>query len=154
MFAYLMIEKNLEWYKKILQQTLGEHRELKINPKNCIGTVIALNGFRKYFCVYHAKHPETRPSSRRQREESEANGVGAFLGFDDPSAGVEEIELPDIELGGNLIHSIERLTPEEETLSSIVFEEHLLDGLSNWLDRLFDGTTQKYYIQYWPDHMK
>lgn len=59
MFAYLMIEKNLEWYKKILQQTLGEHRELNINPKNCIGTVIALNGFRKYFCVYHAKHPET-----------------------------------------------------------------------------------------------
>jgi len=39
-------------------QTLGELKELTINPKNCIGTVLALNGFRKYFCVYHAKHPE------------------------------------------------------------------------------------------------
>lgn len=47
-----------------------------------------------------------------------------------------------------------QLTPEEVTLSNIVFEEHLLDGLPNWLDRLFDGTTQKYHIQYWPEHMK
>jgi DnaJ family protein C protein 16 len=38
---------------------------LNINPKNCIGTVIALNGFRKYFCVYHAKHPESNPSGSR-----------------------------------------------------------------------------------------
>lgn len=64
MFAYLIIEKNLEWYRNILQQALGEQRELNINPKNCIGTVIALNGFRKYFCVYHAKHPEKTTSTR------------------------------------------------------------------------------------------
>lgn len=64
MFAYLLLEKNLDWYKKILQQTLGEHRDLNINPKNCIGTVIALNGFRKCFCVYHAKHPESSTNQR------------------------------------------------------------------------------------------
>jgi DnaJ family protein C protein 16 len=61
MFAFLLVEKNLEWYKKLLMQTLGEQKELHINPKNCIGTVLSLNGFRKYFCVYHAKHPEVRP---------------------------------------------------------------------------------------------
>lgn len=33
----------------------------------------------------------------------------------------------------------------------ILLEEHLLDGLSNWLDRLFEGTTHRYYINYWPD---
>ena len=59
MFAFLLVEKNLDWYKNVLLQTLGDDRELNINPKNCIGTVISLNGFRKYFCVYHAKHPET-----------------------------------------------------------------------------------------------
>lgn len=64
MFAYLLIEKNLDWYRKILQQTLGEQRELNINPKNCIGTVIALNGFRKCFSVYHAKHAETTKAQR------------------------------------------------------------------------------------------
>jgi hypothetical protein len=29
--------------------------------------------------------------------------------------------------------------------------EFALDGLSNWLDRLFEGTTQRYSINYWPD---
>lgn len=37
---------------------------------------------------------------------------------------------------------------------SILFEEHLLDGLSSWLDKLFEGTTKRYYIQYWPECMK
>lgn len=172
MFAYLMLEKNLDWYKKILQQTLGEHRELNINPKNCIGTVIALNGFRKCFCVYHAKHPESNTNQRvsergichysqpltnygskqllrRPREPVRNNATsaaGSFLGLEDSDSDNGDVE------AGNLIRR--DLTPEEETLSSIVFEEHLLDGLPNWLDRLFDGTTHRYHIQYWPDHMK
>lgn len=33
----------------------------------------------------------------------------------------------------------------------ILLEENLLDGLPNWLDRLFEGTTHRYYINYWPD---
>lgn len=38
-----------------------------------------------------------------------------------------------------------------ESEPSILLEENLLDGLSNWLDRLFEGTTHRYYINYWPD---
>lgn len=33
----------------------------------------------------------------------------------------------------------------------ILLEENLLDGLSNWLDRLFEGSTHRYFINYWPD---
>lgn len=33
----------------------------------------------------------------------------------------------------------------------ILLEENLLEGLSNWLDRLFEGTTHRYYINYWPE---
>lgn len=184
MFAYLLIEKNLDWYRKILQQTLGEQRELNINPKNCIGTVIALNGFRKYFCVYHAKHAESsratrvsplgphlpcqftncalvQQAARRKAAETESTaGSASFMGFEESDESDSEAT-PDLEAGtlirsrnSNVHSSPIVLTPEEETLSSIVFEEHLLDGLSAWLDRLFDGTTHKYHIQYWPEHMK
>ena len=48
----------LPWFKKILNLTLPEPRDININPKNCIGTVLSLNGHRRYFCMYHAKHPE------------------------------------------------------------------------------------------------
>jgi DnaJ homolog subfamily C member 16 len=59
MFGYINLEKGLEWYKRLLTLSLPEPRDLNINPKNCIGTVISLNGHRKYFCMYHAKHPES-----------------------------------------------------------------------------------------------
>lgn len=64
MFAFMMLEKNLDWYRKILEQALDKQKELNLNPKNCIGTVLSLNGFRKYFCVFHAKHTEARNSVR------------------------------------------------------------------------------------------
>lgn len=59
MFATLNLDKRgLAWYTEVLSQSLPEPRDLSINPKNCIGTVLSLNGLRKYFCMYHAKHPE------------------------------------------------------------------------------------------------
>ena len=33
----------------------------------------------------------------------------------------------------------------------MLFQGNLLDGLPNWLDRLFEGTTHRYCINYWPD---
>lgn len=35
--------------------------------------------------------------------------------------------------------------------NDIVYQDKLLEGLPNWLDRLFEGLTQRYYINYWPD---
>jgi DnaJ family protein C protein 16 len=67
------------------------------------------------------------------------------MGFDDEDSNESD---PDIE-AGILTHRKDSTIDDE-----IIFEEHLLDGLSNWLDRLFEGTTQRYHIQYWPEHMK
>lgn len=58
MFGHMSLEKGLGWYKKLLSLTLPEQKELNINARNCVGTVLSLNGHRKYFCMYHAKHPE------------------------------------------------------------------------------------------------
>lgn len=133
MWAYLLVEKNVEWYKRLLLQTLVDYQDLHINPKNCIGTVLALNGFRKYFCIYHAKHPETRSAAD-----------GEFLGL----GGGED----DAELGAGLL----RLHHHEDEggEGEVLFEEHLLDGLEEWLERLFAGGTQRYHISFWSEHMK
>ena len=68
----------LQWYKKILNLTLPEPREININPKNCIGTVLSLNGHRRYFCMYHAKHPE---GSRKKIYTANNGAVGKFFYF-------------------------------------------------------------------------
>ncbi|XP_071042785.1 dnaJ homolog subfamily C member 16 [Parasteatoda tepidariorum] len=142
MFAFLVVEKNLEWYRRLLLQTLGEPRELNINPKNCIGTVLSLNGHRKYFCVYHAKHAEQNHRGKGKKGDNSINGD--FMGFEDSNSSDENSDIEACKLDRH----------DFDLYGNIVFEEHLLDGLSNWLDRLFEGSTQRYYIQYWPDNMK
>lgn len=32
-----------------------------------------------------------------------------------------------------------------------IFEDQLLDGLQLWMDRLFEGSTYRYHINYWPE---
>lgn len=49
----------------------------------------------------------------------------------------------------NTINCVQR--PLLNYYSSVLFEEQLLEGFSNWLDRLFDGNTHRYTINYWPD---
>jgi len=135
MFGFMYIEKGLSWYKKILNLTLPEPRDIKINPKNCIGTVLSLNGHRRYFCMYHAKHPEAA------RRPGYYTPSGAFMGFD------SENESSDTE-------DVERAKPAPVLDSPDhlpIFEDQLLDGLQNWMDRLFEGTTYRYHVNYWPE---
>jgi len=59
LFGHMVIERGLPWFAEILRLSLSKNRHLQVNPRNCVGTVLALNGHRKYFCMYHAKHPES-----------------------------------------------------------------------------------------------
>lgn len=38
-----------------------------------------------------------------------------------------------------------------ESDEDVLLEGNLLDSLPNWLDRLFEGSTRRYHINYWPD---
>ncbi len=47
-FSFLQLEHYLGWYRHLLEETLDFKRDLgKINLKNCVGTVLAINGPRK-----------------------------------------------------------------------------------------------------------
>ena len=47
-FAYMFIEKGQSWFLDILQQaTDAAYRDQEVNPRNVIGTVLALNGHRR-----------------------------------------------------------------------------------------------------------
>lgn len=64
LFSYMYIERGINWYKELLELSLPEERDLKINPRNCVGTVLSLNGHRKYFCMFHAKHRENKKTNK------------------------------------------------------------------------------------------
>jgi len=137
MFGFMYIEKGLSWYKKILNLTLPEPRDIRINPKNCIGTVLSLNGHRRYFCMYHAKHPEAI------RRPGYYTPAGQFMGFDSEDDSDVEIDAERAEVKpAPVIDSPDHLP---------IFEDQLLDGLQNWMDRLFEGSTYRYHVNYWPE---
>jgi len=153
MFGHIALERGLDWYKCLLTLSLPEPRELNINPRNCIGTVLSLNGHRRYFCMYHAKHPECIKSKASKRMvkmtkhfSNAGDGTnGAFMGFDTSES--DDTETSDLEQGNRHLDDVS----VHDKYSNVIFQGNLLDRLPNWLDRLFEGTTHRYHINYWPD---
>ncbi|XP_052856599.1 dnaJ homolog subfamily C member 16 [Drosophila gunungcola] len=132
LFGHMAIEKGLPWFAEIIRLSLCTNRNLQVNPRNCVGTVLALNGHRKYFCMYHAKHPESVRGAKRILKITNV----LLDTMEDPEVGT----------------FLEKCNSEEsEAEANILLEDNLLNSLDDWLVRLFDGRTQKYYINYWPD---
>lgn len=131
LFGHLCLDRNLEWYKTLLENIL-EVEELNVNKKNCVGTVLSLNGFRKYFRVYHAKHYEGSFTDDSDED-------GSFLSFsNDPE--VESLRRADIK--------------DRSSRDEVYTVGNLLERLPDWLDRMFEGQTKRYYLDFWPEEMK
>nr|CAG4650887.1 EOG090X049L [Simocephalus serrulatus]SVE94169.1 EOG090X049L [Simocephalus serrulatus] len=171
LFGWMNVDRGLPWYGRLLNLALKNVEEEEgsemtldsnlVKSKNCVGTVISLNGHRRYFCIYHARHPECLSGSGGKRMQSMARRLtksnhtlhdnsGAFMGFDTL---LEDSDNSDVEKGdtGKPIDEEPLITNGLGSSVHHLSTEFALDGLSNWLDRLFEGTTQRYYINYWPD---
>jgi len=62
MFGYLNLDRapSRDWYCELLSLSLADtDKSIHINTRNCVGTVLSLCSLKKYFCMYHAKHPES-----------------------------------------------------------------------------------------------
>ncbi len=155
MFAFVLVEKNIDWFSKLLEYKLPGTREQpedesgeadprlkRINPRQVVGTVLALNGFRLYFCMYHPKHAPSMVGFRTRQlgQGSRMSGTGSWLGFAEDlgtSSGEEEQRREEAEI-----------FRRKKCLKT----EELLEGLPNWLERLFEGDSaiRRYYIAEWP----
>lgn len=150
-FGYLIVDKNLSWFRKLLEHTLplGQdgaekpeagslYEKLKsINPRQTVGTVLSLCGWKLYFSIYHPKHAE---SSRRH-----------FLGFDTDDDLTESDEDRNDEYGAT---REEKARLQRQSSLRQINVENVLNGFPNWLDRLLEGSIRRYYIPEWPDNLK
>nr|CAG4646961.1 EOG090X049L [Megafenestra aurita]SVE92320.1 EOG090X049L [Megafenestra aurita] len=169
LFGWMNVDRGLHWYSRLLNLALKnveDDEEITLDSnlvksRNCVGTVISLNGHRRYFCIYHARHPECLPDSGGKRMQNMARRLtksvnaiqensGAFMGFDTL---LEDSDNSDVEKGdsGDLLDEEPLIANGLGSNIRSLSTEFALNGLSNWLDRLFEGTTQRYYINYWPD---
>ncbi|KAL5241410.1 hypothetical protein ACI65C_008820 [Semiaphis heraclei] len=91
MFGYLNLDRSpsRDWYCELLSLSLTDtNKSIHINTRNCVGTVLSMCSLKKYFCMYHAKHPE---SSRHKNDKWRRVGMkpprngGEFWGFNEES---------------------------------------------------------------------
>ncbi|XP_005101904.2 dnaJ homolog subfamily C member 16 [Aplysia californica] len=128
-FAFLQLEYYLDWYRHLLELTMDFKVTLEnINNRNCIGSVLAINGYRKCYYIYHPKR------ARRWMRKEHGKNITKAVGFGDSDS--------DSASDGG--------TREE----NVLFEEELLAGLSIWMDRVFDGSVKKVRLPYWPEMSK
>lgn len=140
MFGFVMVDKNLEWFRRMLEHTLTETRSLNINPKNVVGTVLCLNGFRQYFSMYHPKHaPSLVGFKNAANDQQHRESTRSFLGFDSEADDDSSDEENRTSAAAKEFLNKKQLKVEE-----------LLEGLPNWLERLFEGSIRRYYIPEWP----
>lgn len=126
-FAFLQLEYNIRWYKTLLERSVDDMKLDKINIKNCIGTVLALNGFRKYYYIYSAR--KGRDFIRKR------NNVSQALGFDDLDEKSDDEGQEEVQKEGE----------------DYFYVDEVLDGLALWLDKIFDGSIKRIRISQWPD---
>ncbi|KAL8560636.1 hypothetical protein ACOMHN_062881 [Nucella lapillus] len=127
-FGFLQLEYYISWYQSLLEQTLSYRIKLDtINIRNCIGTVLALNGYRKYYYIYHPRNA--------QRWMRKQNRLGQAMGFMDSDS--ESDEAAD--------------SQDKPETDEKIFLNEVLSGLNLWMDRVFDGSVRKVRIEYWPE---
>uniref|UniRef100_A0A1I8HYC2 DUF1336 domain-containing protein n=1 Tax=Macrostomum lignano TaxID=282301 RepID=A0A1I8HYC2_9PLAT len=154
-FAVLDVGERMGWYRAILEfvigRKLGEQRV--VQPRNCSGTVLAVNGFRKYFCIYH---PKIRSAMQRQFD-------CRFLGLHDSDESSEDSSDDYDGEAATLKRRRRRRRDGGDTGGGFgdplsepdapLFERDLLAGLPNWLDRLFDGQLPRVRVDAWPESL-
>lgn len=94
------------------------------------GYVLALNGHKKYFCLFKPVYTGEDLESKASEDEGTTSGARSKPG-------------PREE------HAARRSARSRST--SILQIHHKLDRLGLWMERLLEGTLPRYYITAWPD---
>ena len=102
MFSFVMLERGLEWYRRLLMPSLPDNQQLNINPKNCIGTVLSINGYRKYFCEWLRQKSQSGRSFLVSARYDEVTDGWVCLVFPKTNSTACMMHLPYIVINHNL----------------------------------------------------
>lgn len=132
-----------------------------INPVNCVGTVLAVNGYRRYFSLYHPLLSDADPSPESSDSGSEREDAACSRPLSVPS-GIRQRRILARAFGLDSEDEVDeaylyRSSPSNTHRSpsrGVVLESELLDGLPNFLDRVFEGSMPRYQLIDWPSSLR
>jgi len=129
LLGYVMLEKNYKWFRRLCSSVDLIPETMQSNDKTdwrvFIGTVISLNGYRRYVHVFFPT--ETSKPKKERRSTAAGSANREFLGFDSSSS-----------------------SDEEDVAKTRLKAVKSLDELPAWLERLFEGCVRKVQLLEWP----
>ncbi|XP_034552455.1 dnaJ homolog subfamily C member 16-like isoform X2 [Notolabrus celidotus] len=134
-FSFLNIDKHSEWMHTLLEyaqdpiQIDADEDDGGNHKKDYTGFVLALNGYKKYLCLF--KPVYTGEDLDNKSSEDEGGTAGGRL-----RPGPRDDHPP-------------RKSNRSRSMSTLQIH-HKLDRLGLWMERLMEGTLPRYYIPAWP----
>ncbi|XP_028309792.1 dnaJ homolog subfamily C member 16-like [Gouania willdenowi] len=134
-FSFLNVDKHSVWMNTLLEYArdamqLDADEDDGGNRKiDYAGFVLALNGHKKYLCLFKPVYTGEDLSSKSSEDEGALSGSRSRSSARDDHA--------------------PRKTSRSRTISTLQLH-HKLDRLGLWMERLMEGTLPRYYVPAWP----
>ncbi|KAI3356687.1 hypothetical protein L3Q82_003372 [Scortum barcoo] len=134
-FSFLNIDKHSEWMNTLLEyaqdaaQIDADEDEGGNHKMDYTGYVLALNGHKKYLCLFKPVYTGEDLDSKSSEDEGGTSGARSRSGLRDDHA--------------------PRKSNRSRSMSTLQIH-HKLDRLGLWMERLMEGTLPRYYIPAWP----
>ncbi|XP_064155344.1 dnaJ homolog subfamily C member 16 isoform X1 [Anguilla rostrata] len=134
-FSFLNVDKHSEWMDALLEvapEALaadGDEDEAS-HRADYTGYVLALNGHKKYLCLFRPVYTGEDLDAKSSEEEGGAGGGRSRSGSREEQ------------------HH-RKAVPRSRSTSTLQIH-HKLDRLGLWMERLMEGTLPRYYIPAWP----
>ncbi|XP_039611716.1 dnaJ homolog subfamily C member 16 [Polypterus senegalus] len=134
-FSFLNMDKHHEWMESLLEFAqdavqIDTDEDDNHHRLDYTGYVLALNGYKKYFCLFkpvYTGEDQDIDTSKSPEEEARSRSGSSF--------------------SKNESHQRKTVQPKVGTSLQI---HHKLDRLGLWMERLLEGTLPRYYIPSWP----
>ncbi|XP_028663555.1 dnaJ homolog subfamily C member 16 [Erpetoichthys calabaricus] len=134
-FSFLNMDKHHEWMESLLEFAqdavqIDTDEDDSHHRQDYTGYVLALNGYKKYFCLFkpvYTGEDQDLDISKSPEEEARSRSGSSF--------------------SKNESHQRKTVQPKVGTSLQI---HHKLDRLGLWMERLLEGTLPRYYIPSWP----
>lgn len=135
-FSFLNIDKHSQWMDSLLDssqdamQITADDNDGGNHKADYTGYVLALNGHKKYFCLFKPVYTGEDLDSQTSEDEGTTSGGRSKSGSRE--------EHPT------------RKSSRSRSISTLQIH-HKLDRLGLWMERLLEGTLPRYYISAWPE---
>lgn len=135
-FSFLNIDKHSQWMDSLLDssqdamQIAADVSDGGNHKVDYTGYVLALNGHKKYFCLFKPVYTGEDLDSQTSEDEGTTSGGRSKSGAREEHAA--------------------RKSSRSRSISTLQIH-HKLDRLGLWMERLMEGTLPRYYISAWPE---